>query len=312
MSQSDSTTEGDAANAERSASIHAALDGLARAAGRSNCESPDSVWDGAADRVTGDGVAEGVVGGVAEGMGHRATVGWRDADGGRDAEVLSSARLVVVPGMAQDEEAFAGWRGCFPRMEVVKRITPHGDESLRSYAERYADRLDTARPFVLVGASMGGMIVLEMARLVRPRAVVVVGGCASLRQMRTRAWLLTAMGAAMPAGWLTPTPGRVGLALGRLDRLNAEQRAVIVRMVRRQPPKLTRWGLRAILGWRGVPLEEVESPVHFIHGARDAVFAPLKSQVPKIIPGAGHFLSITHPRVTARAIAERLPATPPA
>src|SRR4051812_19762115 len=90
---------------------------------------------------------------------------------------MSEARLILLPGLGADERMFAPQRATFPRLEVPRWLTPQPRESLPDYARRMAAGIDPSEPLFLGGSSFGGMVALEMARHVRPRAVFLIGSC---------------------------------------------------------------------------------------------------------------------------------------
>src|SRR6185503_21033432 len=83
-------------------------------------------------------------------------------------------RLVLLPGLGADAALFEPQRAAFPGLEVPPWLDPHPGETLPAFAARMADRVGPTGPLVLGGVSFGGMVALEMARLVQPRAVVLV------------------------------------------------------------------------------------------------------------------------------------------
>ncbi|SDF62642.1 Thioesterase domain-containing protein [Pedobacter terrae] len=50
----------------------------------------------------------------------------------------------------------------------VEWINPNKNETLEVYAERLSRIIDTSKPFALVGVSFGGMIAVELAKLLKP------------------------------------------------------------------------------------------------------------------------------------------------
>lgn len=53
-------------------------------------------------------------------------------------------------------------------------ISPNKNESLASYAERLSKVIDLSQPFALVGVSFGGMIAVEMAKLLNPATTIII------------------------------------------------------------------------------------------------------------------------------------------
>ncbi|WP_051584663.1 alpha/beta fold hydrolase [Pedobacter jeongneungensis] len=56
----------------------------------------------------------------------------------------------------------------------VDWIKPVKNESLSAYAERLSKVIDNAQPFALVGVSFGGMIAVEIAKILNPVSTIII------------------------------------------------------------------------------------------------------------------------------------------
>ncbi len=87
--------------------------------------------------------------------------------------------MFFIPGLGADKRLFHLQRKAFPQSMALDWIAPLENESLARYARRWAKRLRLQPGCILVGVSFGGMIAQEMARQVKPKAVILVGSCRS-------------------------------------------------------------------------------------------------------------------------------------
>ncbi len=135
------------------------------------------------------------------------------------------ATVVLLPGLGADGRLFGAQKRAFPGLRVLERMEPEGRESLAAYAARLAERFEEPEgPYILGGSSMGGMVALEMARLLRPSAVVLIGS--ALSGGGVWGWLRAVERAARPlpggvieAGrWLTPLGAPLFCSAGRENR----------------------------------------------------------------------------------------------
>jgi pimeloyl-ACP methyl ester carboxylesterase len=83
-----------------------------------------------------------------------------------------------------------------------------------------------------------------------------------------------------------------------------EVASLLAEMYRSVPPRLIRWGAGAIRNWPGV--EDPGVPVHHIHGQSDRVIPLRRVQPDRVVPGAGHLLTLTHPEAVNAFLAEEL------
>ncbi len=200
--------------------------------------------------------------------------------------------LILFSGLGADASIFAPQKARFPQLIVPPWPPPRPGDSLSDYCERMASTLSVTGPCVIGGASFGGIIALEIARFLNPRAVLLIGSVRepahlpqhvrALRPLRRMTdWLPLTMlqWSAGPLG--TRSGRRLSPHLGGLARqFGAADRAVL------------RWSMRQMLTWSEPPV--VTCPVFRIHGDCDRVL-PLRGKPEVIVPGGGHVISLTHP-----------------
>jgi len=212
--------------------------------------------------------------------------------------------IVLFPGLGADARLFREQQARFPSLTVVSWIQPRGSESLADYAARLASDVSGLHPSYIGGSSFGGMVALEVARLLRPRGVFLLGSCRSPRSIRGVLRFGTRIASVLPEsllrrGDLFATP--VARVMGSRSR---EIATLVAEMYRSVSPRLIRWGAGAIRNWPG--LEDPGVPVHHIHGQSDRVI-PLRGVRPdRVVPGAGHLLTLTHPEAVNAFLAEEM------
>jgi pimeloyl-ACP methyl ester carboxylesterase len=191
--------------------------------------------------------------------------------------------------MGADARMFRAQQLAFPQLEVATWIAPEPRESLTHYAGRMVERYSPGRDCFIGGASFGGVAALEMACLIQPRACILIGG------LRDRAglphsyrWLKGMSGVTRCA----PPAARLGLwtigfALGTVSR-------GVLRQLSEADGRFLSWATRALLDWQPSPGVDKLNVVQ-IHGDRDWLLPLRLNCAERIVPQAGHLLSITHP-----------------
>lgn len=168
-----------------------------------------------------------------------------------------------------------------------------------------AEQIDTATPFYLAGISLGGMVALEAAALLRPtgnlRGVILIAACYSNRGIPLGYRIATWFAARSPL-WMVRIARQV---LPRMRRFfgikDASDVALFEEMLRDADAEYIRWSLGAVLNWPGAAPAEV--PTLQIHGDRDYVLPlPLAGPVDIVVEGAGHALNISHSEQVNAAI----------
>ena len=183
-------------------------------------------------------------------------------------------------------------------------IEPGAGDDLPGYARRMAAvieaRVDRRRRLLLGGSSFGGMLALEVARILRPDGVVLIGSCRDLRGVRPSLAALLPIAPRVPLvahrlfarlGWWA------SFAFGARDD---DDRRLFAAMLRSSPPRRVQWACGAMAGWRPLPLPGV--PVFALHGGDDRLLPAerARSSDPEVVvvAGAGHLLPLTHPEPT--------------
>lgn len=150
-------------------------------------------------------------------------------------------------------------------------LMPRRHEPMEEYCRRMAARIDTSRPFALVGLSFGGMVAVELAKIVAPKTVVLISSAANRGQLPP----------------LYRWAGRLGLhhlvlitlvrRMGRLANwfFGVKQPAeteVLQQYLHHTPAQLLKWSIASIVKWKNADLPH---NILHLHGTADRVL-PIK------------------------------------
>ena len=209
--------------------------------------------------------------------------------------------IVLLPGLGADQRLFQPQQAAMPDLLIPSWPVPRPQDSLPAYAARLADAIPSSDCLYLGGSSFGGMVALELAALLRPKGVILIGSCTSPGGIAPWARYMRIVAAALPVSSFHLHRWSLPLVLPKCGQLTAEQRDLFWRMASVTPASFLKWGVEAILSWRPTPLKV---PVHHIHGSQDRLM-PLRLVRPdRVVPGGGHFLTLTHPHEVTTFLAE--------
>src|SRR5688572_18482585 len=162
-------------------------------------------------------------------------------------------RLLLLPGVGADRRLFDAQRSCAADLHIIEWIPPVArNEPLAGYTKRLAATIDTLRPFVIGGASFGGMIALELARHIQPDAVILIGSCRSPSALPSSYRFLQACSELIPDTLFGGSFGASPLIASRFGVRTREHRQLFSAMLRQSSPAFVRWAVRAIYGWPGI------------------------------------------------------------
>lgn len=203
--------------------------------------------------------------------------------------------IYLIPGMTADFPVYSRILRLLPNAIIADYIPPESNETLVSYASRMANRIP-ANSFV-VGVSFGGIVALEIARVVRPQGCILIS---SIRQpAELPPWLR--IWRALDGRSTNALLRTVGIAASMVPRFACISSTIRVTKLAGAGGQWHRWATGSVLDWQPEP-EFSSCPLLQIHGSADRTF-PIRYMNPDVtIAGGRHALSISHPTETATAI----------
>lgn len=211
-------------------------------------------------------------------------------------------RVYFISGLGADRRAFRNIK--LPEgfdAVYLDWFLPFEDETLEAYAWRMSAAIDQSRPFVLVGLSMGGMVAVEINKMCRPAALILISSIPLSSCLPTLYRWAGAIGMHrwIPIKWL-----KSGMLLKRFFMVESlPDREQIIAMVKEADPLFIRWALRAILQWRN----KVAPQTYFhIHGDKDEIFPIRQVKPTHIVRGGQHLMVLNHAADVNRRLAEIL------
>ena len=215
-------------------------------------------------------------------------------------------QLILLPGLGADHRLLEPQRAAFPQLLVPPWIPAKKNESLPQYAARMAETISPSRdvPLILGGVSFGGMVAYEMARHLKPDAVVLIASCRTRRSLRpiysAGRWLLLLI----PLRTWSAAKLLSGPVIRIRHRRSVAKRELLTAMFKQSDSRFMHWVLQAILSWEATPL--VGTPVFQIHGSRDRVIPTRRVKADVLIPNGGHLINVTRAE-EVNAFLARLP-----
>lgn len=205
---------------------------------------------------------------------------------------MLSARIILFTGMGADARLLEPQRAALNDVRVIEWLPHRDSESLREYAARMAEAAKIEDGDIIGGASMGGMIALEAARLTRPRGVILIGSCRSPDALTQQARNAVRLGRLTPTLMLENLRRFAPWAIKQLGVPREEDRATLLAMADACTMSFLKWAGNAIATWPGCADPGV--PVRHIHGTRDRILSHRRAGADTSISGAGHVPSLTH------------------
>jgi pimeloyl-ACP methyl ester carboxylesterase len=198
--------------------------------------------------------------------------------------------VYFVPGMAASPLIFEYIKLPEDRFEMffLEWMIPNDGETLKQYSARMAEGIKHDNP-VLIGVSLGGLVVQEMADVIRTRKVIIISSAKCNKEFprRMKFAKLTKIYKTFPTRMIQNVDAVRKLFPGNNvlnRRLDLYEKYLAVR-----DKKYLDWAFKVVIEWdREVPNPDV---IH-IHGDADGVFPVryIKNYVP--VKGGTHIMII--------------------
>lgn len=190
----------------------------------------------------------------------------------------------LIPGMGANRRLYENYR--LPgKIHYLEWEYVAGAETLTDYAAHLAGRIETKNN-IIVGSSMGGMMAVELSRIIKPALTVLISAPTGRHQFPRSLKILDRIGLHRAMGPNT---------LCKLTKLcdtfmgfkTEEQRSMFYEMMQSNGPDFLHYSVKAVLGWNNLDLPE-GSFVQII-GDRDRLFDCRKIPGSIVLKGSGHF-----------------------
>lgn len=204
--------------------------------------------------------------------------------------------ILLFPGMGVDQRMYAELMTLVPGITVAPWNEPTAP-SIPDYARTYLPLVEKLRPDVIGGASFGGMVALEIARVIKPKQVILIGGCRNRKSVQGMLRFSARYARFIPRFLLRPRLGMYKALYWYYSVRDPAHRAAFTAMIRETSPSFLQWACEAVSRWDGV--DRLDCPIAQIHGGIDHLMPAKYAQADEIVPEAGHMIAMTHPKAVA-------------
>lgn len=203
--------------------------------------------------------------------------------------------IYLLPGEGSDYRIFKYFQYDTSQYKIVNVCypLPSKHESMKGYALRLSTQFNTDEEFILIGVSLGGMLVVELSEILNPAQTIIISSAkcrgelpwhyrfqkkVPLYKLFTGRFLKAASFVAQP--------------LFEPDRKLEEETCKA--MLRDKDPKFFKRSTRMILSWYR---EEIPNDIIHIHGDNDHTI-PYKNVNPDYsVPNGSHMMMLTNPNI---------------
>jgi len=197
--------------------------------------------------------------------------------------------LYFIPGLAATPAIFRNIHLDEYECQYFKWEDPEKGDTIQSYSKRLADRIDTSKPFVLVGCSLGGIMSNEIAKHVKPERIILISSLTTRKQFpnRLKVFRVLQLHRVLPYSWVVAGVGKIRMIKGGGS---AEEAELVYQMAKESSGKFFRWACNQVLFWKH---NDAHPNAYHIHGNKDTLF-PIKriGKTHHTVDGGSHFMVV--------------------
>ena len=205
--------------------------------------------------------------------------------------ILSMQKVYFISGLGADKRVFSFLDLSFCDPVFIDWIKPLPKETLQQYALRLRLQIPDTQP-VIVGISLGGMLVTEMAKSDSHIKGIII----SSNKTSTEFPRYLRVGNYFPAyKWI---PGNLSkrmmlMTKAILGAKGKEQQDLLKKIILDTDPSFVKWAIHAILHWKN---NEVPANIIHIHGSSDRLLPYRLVKADYTIAGGTHVMTMDHHR----------------
>ncbi len=192
-------------------------------------------------------------------------------------------RIYCISGLGADKRLFQNLH--IPEADLVHIhwVAHDKNDSLASYAHKLASQVKDSQP-ILMGVSFGGMLAIEMAKLLNAKSVFLISSVKSasefpkIYQLAKHLHLVSLI----PSFLINHPSFLMNYIFGATAKKDKD---LLRDYLKHADPRYIKWALNAILNWEN---KNQEGIIH-IHGSNDKLI-PLPDAVTYKVANGGHFM----------------------
>ncbi|HFA47651.1 MAG TPA: alpha/beta hydrolase [Bacteroidetes bacterium] len=207
--------------------------------------------------------------------------------------------IYLIPGQGSDGRLFKNINIEKYKTKVIKYTVPVKGETMASYARRLSSQIDTTKRYSIVGVSLGGMLAVEMSKVMRPEEVILIASAKTKNEIPKlysffrKFPVYKLFGGNFYKYWT--------IVLQPLyEPMDKEYQKLWRHMLLQKNPKFMKRAVRCIIEWDN---EEYDKKIiQHIHGTKDKTLPVKNIHGPILIENGTHVMTLTKGKEISKII----------
>jgi len=217
--------------------------------------------------------------------------------------------VYFLSGLGVDRRMFARLK--FPaqfEIDHIDWILPLKRELLINYAKRLLSQMDGSQPFVLVGYSFGGMVAVEISKLLKAEQIILISSVSTTRQIP---WYYRVFGKLKLHTLIPACLFKIAnpLTYWLFGAKTKEQKVFLKQILIDTDTRFLKWAISKVLTWDN---KVKPKNLYHIHAIDDKILPVKYTQADAKIENGGHLMVYKQPEKISKLITEKIknPPTP--
>lgn len=209
--------------------------------------------------------------------------------------------IYCISGIGTDERIFHRLNISGVTLKHVKWVEPDKHDTIASYAQKLLSQITEEQP-VLLGVSFGGMLAVEMSKLIPVRKLILISSSKTRFEIPFYYRWYGKLGLYhLISPRLLKWHNRLSNVVFSLK--SREEKELLKTILRDTDPKFLKWAVKAICNWKN---EERPVSAAHIHGKADKMLPAKYVQADYWLEKAGHFMIHNRAEEISRFVEEAL------
>lgn len=213
---------------------------------------------------------------------------------------METIPIYLMPGMAANSKIFENLS--FPahyQLHYLEWLDPIKNETLPNYIKRLSSQITHENP-VLIGVSMGGIIVQELKNLINTRRVIIISSIKSKNEFSPTLKFLNTLKVYKIIPFLINNFIEPSVKLYYGKKAHKYLNLYNYYLTKRDKNYLN-WALQTVAYWNRVT---VDDEIYHIQGSKDEIFPVKYIKNCKIVPNGTHIMIINKAKTLSKLLIE--------
>jgi hypothetical protein len=211
--------------------------------------------------------------------------------------------VYFISGLGADENAFKElvlpkhWNVIY-----LHWIEVNHNESLQNYVLRFCKMIDTNEPFSIVGLSFGGIVAIELSKIIHPLHIVIISSIVSKKELSLGFKITAFLGLnkIIPTAWYNKVFPFANWFFGVENEI---EKQALQKIIQENAAYFLKWAINEILHWNN---NIRPNQLFHIHGTRDHVFPSKYTNADCFVENGGHFMIHNKADIISKILVEKI------